>query len=59
MRAVNKNVLYNVLCNSLYIDGSIKKWEFIHLNNWPALQYNTKDQLYIKSIENNISMNGW
>lgn len=59
MRAVNKNALYNCLCNSLYIDGTIKKCEFIHLNNWPALRYNTKDQLYVKSIENNISMNGW
>jgi hypothetical protein len=59
MRSVNKNMLYNGLCNSLYIDMSIKKCEFIHINNWPALKYNTKDQLYVKSIENNISMNGW
>ncbi len=59
MRCLNKNALYNCLCNSLYIDMSIKKCEFIHINNWPALQYNTKDQLYVKSIENNISMNGW
>lgn len=59
MRSVNKNMLYNSLCNSLYIDMSIKKCEFIHINNWPALKYNTKDKLYVKSIENNISMNGW
>lgn len=59
MKAVNKNALYNSLCNSLYIDMSIKKCEFVHINNWPALKYNTKDQLYVKSIENNISMNGW